>query len=447
MGLFDEYDDSVQANSNVPPLNQGFDYGKTPIRGVNVGGWLIIEPFITPSYFKAFDSKLGVVDEYTMSAELGPISAKVTIEKHYKEFVTEDTFKEIRDAGLDHVRIPFGYWAVKTYDNDSYVPNVSWRYLLRAIEWARKYGLRVKLDLHSVPGGANGWNHSGRLGPIGWLNGPNGDENGKSSLEIHAQLAEFFSQPRYQNIITMYGLVNEPRMTELKVDRVLKWTSDAYTVVRDKGYKGKIIFGDGFRGLSTWKGAFSGLDGMLLDVHQYVIFNTQQISLTHSGKIEFACNTWGPQMIASMDKTTGFGPTIVGEWGQADTDCTEYLNNVGVGSRWEGTMNATPANGQVLTPCCPGGKDCSCKMPNGDPKDYTAEYRRFLKMFAEAQMHAFEEGWGWLYWTWDTESSTQWSYKKSLVAGIIPDKAYSREFNCELDKIPDFKALGLTEGN
>lgn len=23
-----------------------------------------------------------------------------------------------------------------------------------------------------------------------------------------------------------------------------------------------------------------------------------------------------------------FGPTIVGEWGQADTDCTPYLNNV-----------------------------------------------------------------------------------------------------------------------
>jgi glucan 1,3-beta-glucosidase len=144
----------------------------------------------------------------------------------------------------------------------------------------------------------------------------------------------------------MYGLVNEPRMIELQVDRVLKWTEEAYTVVRDKGYNGKIIFGDGFRGLSTWKGAFSGLDGMLLDVHQYVIFNTQQISLTHSGKIEFACKNWGPQIIASMDKTTGcvifslrcskllltalnrFGPTIVGEWGQADTDCTEYLNNV-----------------------------------------------------------------------------------------------------------------------
>lgn len=29
-----------------------------------------------------------------------------------------------------------------------------------------------------------------------------------------------------------------------------------------------------------------------------------------------------------------FGPTIVGEWGQADTDCTPHLNNVNLSSCW-----------------------------------------------------------------------------------------------------------------
>ena len=29
-----------------------------------------------------------------------------------------------------------------------------------------------------------------------------------------------------------------------------------------------------------------------------------------------------------MDTKTGYGPTMVGEWGQADTDCTPYVNNV-----------------------------------------------------------------------------------------------------------------------
>src|ERR1700744_6477030 len=46
MGLNSPWDDSVQATSGVPPLNQPFPYGTTPIRGMNVGGWLSIEPFI-----------------------------------------------------------------------------------------------------------------------------------------------------------------------------------------------------------------------------------------------------------------------------------------------------------------------------------------------------------------------------------------------------------------
>ena len=38
MGLFDKYDDNVRPSDNVPPLNEVFEYGKMPMRGVNVGG-------------------------------------------------------------------------------------------------------------------------------------------------------------------------------------------------------------------------------------------------------------------------------------------------------------------------------------------------------------------------------------------------------------------------
>jgi glucan 1,3-beta-glucosidase len=59
-------------------------------------------------------------------------------------------------------------------------------------------------------------------------------------------------------------------------------------------------------------------------------------------------------------------------------------------------------------------------------------------------MDAFERGWGWIYWTWDTESSAQWSYKKGLAAGILPNSPDNRDFKCG-DTIPDFQALGLSE--
>lgn len=451
MGLNSTWDDSTQANANVPPLNQPFAYGSMKIRGINLGGWLSIEPFITPSLFSGFTTRDGVVDEWTLSQTLGPMKAKSTIEKHYSSWVQESTFADIQAAGFDHIRIPFSYWAVTTYPGDPYVPQVSWRYLLRAIEWARKYGLRINLDLHGAPGSQNGWNHSGHQGLIGWLNGTDGTLNGQRTIDIHKQLSTFFTQPRYRNIITMYGLVNEPRMVELDPPTVMKWTQDTYNAVRANNYTGIVIFGDGFMGLDNWQGKLQGNPGLLLDVHQYVIFNTAQIVLNHHDKINFACGGWTAQALRSSNTATGFGPTLCGEWSQADTDCAQYLNNVGVGSRWEGTLNmiSTPggnSDGSVLNPTCPTKNNprCSCQNANAAPSSYSDEYKQWLLMFAEAQMHSFEQGWGWFYWTWKTESAAQWSYKDALAAGFMPKLAYQRDFNCSTT-IPDFASLGLPE--
>ncbi|SMQ46023.1 unnamed protein product [Zymoseptoria tritici ST99CH_3D7] len=447
MGLNDKWDDSTRANDKVPPLNEKFEYGKMPIRGMNVGGWLNLEPFITPSFFDGYTSRDGVVDEYTLTTKMGPITAKQTLEKHYSSWIQESTFKEIQAAGFDHVRIPFGYWAVTTYDGDPYVPKVAWRYMLRGIEWARKYGLRINLDLHGAPGSQNGWNHSGRQGAIGWLNGTDGTLNGDRTIDIHKQLATFFSQPRYKNLVTMYGLVNEPRMVELDSTAVITWTTSAFNAVRDSGFEGIIVFGDGFMGLDNWQGQLQSLDNLLLDVHQYVIFNVEQIVLNHHDKINFACGGWTAQALRSQNTATGFGPTLCGEWSQADTDCAKNLNNVGVGSRWEGTLNMayTPGgskDGNILDPTCPTGNNprCSCEGANAAPGDYSDEYKKWLLMFAEAQMHSFEQGWGWFYWTWQTEGSAQWSYRTGLASGTMPKLAYERSFNCDGD-IPDFGDL------
>jgi len=275
--------------------------------------------------------------------------------------------------------------------------------------------------------------------------------NGERTIDIHNQLSTFFSQPRYKNVVTMYGLVNEPRMVELDTQTVLTWTENAIKQVRKNNFTGVIIFGDGFMGLDNWQGQLQGNQNLLLDVHQYVIFNVEQIVLNHHDKINFACGGWTQQAVRSMNTATGFGPTLCGEWSQADTDCAQYLNNVGVGSRWEGTLNmaSTPGgsnNGSVLTPTCPTQNNprCSCTEANADPSHYSPEYKAWLLMFAEAQMHSFEQGWGWFHWTWQTEGASQWSYKAGLAAGTMPKLAYQRDFDCS-QEIPDFDGLGLAE--
>lgn len=441
MGLYSDWDDSAAANGNTPPLNKAWQYGKMPFRGTNVGGWLNLEPFITPSMFN-YAASDNVVDEWTLCQRLGS-AAVHTMEQHYATFITKADFQAIKNAGLDHVRIPFGYWAVRTYDGDPFVESVSWRYLLRAIEWCREFGLRVNLDLHGVPGSQNGWAHSGHQGTINWLNGPNGDQNGQLSLDIHNQLSQFFAQPRYKNVVTFYGLVNEPKMIVMDDPQsVITWNEEAISLVRKNGITQQIVFSDGFLALTEWSDMMKGVDSkLMLDTHQYQIFNTGQLKLNHTDKINLACSGWTGIMTASNNPSTGWGPTMNGEFSQADTDCTPNLNNVGAGSRWAGNLDTNTGAGAVAvnTPSC-ATPPCDCAMANADPSTYTTSYKTFLKTYAEAQMHSFEQAQGWFYWTWKTESATQWSWKLGMEAGILPALAYQPDFDCS-SAVPDFSDL------
>lgn len=436
VGLFTDWDDSGQANSKVPALDKPWGpYPARPARGVNLGGWLSLEPFITPSLFEYPESD-GVVDEYTLCKKLGPTEAARVLEQHYSTFITEKDFADIAAAGLDHVRIPFSYWAVDPIEGEPYVPYISWRYLLRGIEWARKYGIRVKLDLHGLPGSQNGWNHSGRGGDVNFLIGPDGAANAKRALAVHDKLSRFFAQPRYKNVVAFYGLANEPSKA-IPQDTVIAWTTEAFNLVRSNGITATVVFSDNLLPYPAWLGKMTGHgDALMLDAHNYAIFDEALISMTHAGKISLVCGAWTDQMRASVDTTRGFGPSMVGEWSQADTDCTRHLNGVGGGSRWEGTFVSTGGK-----PKCPAlDATCKCDLANADPSTYTEDYKTFLRTFAIAQMDAFEKSSGWFYWTWKTESAHQWSYQAGLAGRYLPALAHTRDWDCS-KPVPSFGSL------
>lgn len=50
-------------------------------------------------------------------------------------------------AGLNHVRIPIGYWSVIPRDGDPYVQG-AYDKLGEALDWANGAGLKVMIDLH-----------------------------------------------------------------------------------------------------------------------------------------------------------------------------------------------------------------------------------------------------------------------------------------------------------
>jgi glucan 1,3-beta-glucosidase len=89
----------------------------------------------------------GAVDEYTLTEILGKDEAAVRLSEHWRTFITEGDFAQIAQAGLTHVRIPVGYWAVTPIEGEPYVDG-QLEYLDQAVSWAAANNLEVIVDLH-----------------------------------------------------------------------------------------------------------------------------------------------------------------------------------------------------------------------------------------------------------------------------------------------------------
>ncbi|KAG8813125.1 exo-1,3-beta-glucanase, partial [Serendipita sp. 401] len=88
----------------------GFPYGSTKVRGVNLGGWLALEAWITPSLFDSTGNP-AVIDEWTFSQYQDYNTAHTKLVNHWNTFITYNDLAAIKAAGLNHVRLPIGYWA------------------------------------------------------------------------------------------------------------------------------------------------------------------------------------------------------------------------------------------------------------------------------------------------------------------------------------------------
>ena len=222
------FDNSARPNSWTPRLNETWNWGTDRINGVNLGGLFVLEPFIAPSIFEDNPSAL---DEWTLStslAEKGQLQQ--VLEDHYNTFITEEDIAQIAGAGLNWIRLPIPFWAIETWSNvgddpttgqpvgEPFLARVCWTYILRMFRWARKYGLRVNLDLHTIPGSQNGYNHSGKDGQINFLMGVMGYANAQRTLGYLRIITEFIAQEQYQSVVPMFGIVNEARTQQIGQD-------------------------------------------------------------------------------------------------------------------------------------------------------------------------------------------------------------------------------------
>lgn len=382
------------------------------IRGVNLGGWLLLEPWITPSLFEQFNknSTTEIVDEYTFCKILGHDKAKKVLKKHWDTFCTKNDIKELSEMGINHIRIPVGYWMLDIQDDEPWVSG-SWDYLLKSVEWAREYKLKVIIDLHGAPGSQNGFDNSGVRGDINW---PCCNlKNIKRTLGVLNMIAAWFGQKKYEGVVDGINLVNEPFFTQ--IDILKDFYIEGYHGIRRAENKDlSVTISDSFRWVREWEGFMRPpqFEKVYLDTHIYHVFNHDMLRWNQNQHFNFTCTVKRPELIRSNHNLW----TYVGEWSLATTDCTKWLNGYGRGARFDGTFGGQTAIGTCVN--------------DSEVRTFTPEYRNFLKKFAEIQMSAYESASGWFFWNFKAEKSPQWDYMQGVREGWIPRNHNSRTYHC-----------------
>lgn len=259
------------------------------LRGVNLGGWLVLEKWITPYLFEGTDAR----DEYSFMQTKGAVRK---INRHRDTFITEADFAWLADNGINAVRIPIGYWALE--GDTPYTAAI--QYLDWAIDMAAKYKLKVLISLHGAKGSQNGHNHSGQLHRRDWHKKR---EYRKQTIDILEQLAE-----RYYTRECLWGieLLNEPKsgFMQLKLRSFYRQAQRRLLhVVRPDVH---IVFSDAF---TPWlmSGALAGQlnHPVAMDVHWY------QFAYQKSWK---RCLAMIQRRSKTIQRWQQRQPVIIGEW-------------------------------------------------------------------------------------------------------------------------------------
>ena len=319
-------------------------------RGVNVGGWLVAEKWMTLDLFKGVEGE----GERAIGRELPHELARIRIEAHRRTFITEADFVRMRRLGMEFVRLPFGYWLFEP--DKGYIAGE--KHLKNAMRWAQQYGLGVVFDFHGLPGSQNGRDHSGEvMAAPGFYR----EENIEHALTTLAHVAkEYGGAPNLMGI----EVINEPSIPS-NSGQLLDYYEAAYKIIDSSTSSAvKVIVGDNFNHVEMheWLEKRGFGPRIVHDIHLYQLFTPEEAHMTLEEHIHRVQHEWRQLLTRLGNKT------MVGEW--------------------------TPA----LPPYAIGG----------------ADVMGTLQRYHDVQTELFEElTWAYAPWSWKVPDSSWWSYGDS----------------------------------
>ncbi len=294
------------------------------IKGVNLGNWLMLEKWMDPGMFAGTNAN----DETWLNRLMDPEKLQKRMSEHRETYVTEEDFACLEKHGANLVRIPVPYFIFG--DRPPFSGCIE--YLDRAFAWAGRHGLKILIDLHTTPGGQNGYDNGGISNVCKWCQNPKEVEFVLTVLERLAK--------RYKDDPALYGIevLNEP------VSALVWYTSFTGPILgkaRDpKEAKGSsyvpmkflkqfyltaykrlrsilppsavIVFHDGFR-LTKWNRFFdeNGMKNVCLDTHIYIMSMETYVPFLHFFWVYRIYVAWCRRQIRKVSRHV---PVVVGEW-------------------------------------------------------------------------------------------------------------------------------------
>lgn len=431
------------------------------VRGVNLGGWLVLERYIAPYQFALTDCHVQAqssadlcwypgalsappihsrdyrrcdlqtckpalavnifnntdypIDEWHLGQAFEQHDVATTwFDTHFDNFITKQDFVRIKNAGLTHVRIPLPHWILgDVADDEPWIVGKRWQALQHAVKWAREVGLQVWPNLHTAPGSQNGFDNSGiesvKYTCDGWWKHP---QNVKRTLRILDQITSRLANDGMLDVVTGFGLLNEP-FGDCDMDVYLQFLNEALATARNNmGSDTKIFVADRFASSKFNNGTWwMNEPNTYLDSHIYHVFADVVRAYDPIQHMERVCHPEAPENTISDCC-----------WQDAPNNAVPPIGGVRrISTEWSAAFDAMP--GELLAAVMQG------IATNGTAPDFfrtlSPERGNFVRRFAQAQMVAMEDEQvsdGWFFWTWKTEGGAyaEWDFSQGLDEGWMP---------------------------
>ena len=423
------------------------------IRGVNLGGWLLAERFITPYLFAVNSCQLRgdfcfhpdqidspptssrqhvycdlglcqphLIDDPTESdakdypmdekSLLGSFDNKAVAKQymtfHWENFVQKDDVQFLSKSNVEYVKVPMPHYVMNDIlDNEPWVDG-QWLFFLRFAGWCREYNIKIWIDMHtSLP------DVTTTTKCKHWITSP---ENVERSLNAVKDISQAVMDDNLRDVVTGFGILNTPYAQNCPgIKPLQQFSNEAFKIVRSiMGNDTSVFMTDSLNAVEWNDGWWNDPDShsnTYLDSHYYHVFYEHERALSPKQHVAYTCDRLSVETASCCyddhpnDKTVSEGVSrIVGEWSAAFDIQPQALVKAIMQEIHDPKFHKAALMQRSLS----------------------AERKRFLAKHVQAQMVAYENAntgvsSGWFFYTLKVEGGAfaEWDFTRGIKEGWI----------------------------